>query len=154
MRYSILAALAAGSILWTVAPLAVHHGDEKPRIQNAWVREVLPGQDITAAFLLIENPDHEADSLTGVSCECAKTMEMHRMVKEGDKMKMEPVEKIEVPARGKVELKPGGLHLMLFGTKPLRQGDKVRLRLRFTHAGEVVADVPVQAAEGKAGAKP
>lgn len=154
MRSSILAALAAGSILVTAVPLVAHHGDEKPRIQNAWVREILPGQDITAAFLVIENPDHAADSLVGVSCECAKTMEMHRMVKDGDTMKMEPVDQIDVPARGKVELKPGGLHLMLFGTKPLRHGDKVRLRLRFAQAGEVVVEAPVRAIEGKAGAKP
>ncbi len=154
MRHPIPAALAAFSMLLASAPLTAHHGDEKPKIQNAWVREVLPGQDVTAGYMVISNPDHESDFLISAACECAKTLEIHRMVKEGDKMKMEPVDKVEVPARGKVELKPGGLHLMLFGTKPLRAGEQVRLRLRFTHAGEVVVDVPVKALEGKAGAKP
>jgi copper(I)-binding protein len=41
---------------------------------------------------------------------------------------MAPVKAITVPARGKVELKPGGLHLMLFQLKKaLKDGDRVSL---------------------------
>lgn len=38
---------------------------------------------------------------------------------------------------------------MLFGTRTLRAGEKVRLTLRFGRADAVTLDVPVRAAEGK-----
>ena len=48
------------------------------------------------------------------------------MVRTGDMMKMAPVKGIIVPAKGKVELKPGGLHVMLFELKkPLKEGDTI-----------------------------
>lgn len=153
MRRLCLTGLVAGSIFLTAVPLAAHPSHEKPRAQNAWVREIPPGQAITAAFLEIENPNPAADYLISVACDCAKTVEIHRMVQDGDRMKMKPVEQIKVPAGGKVELVPGGLHLMLFWTKPLRQGEKVRFRLRFTHAGDVEVEAPVRAVEGNAGAE-
>jgi copper(I)-binding protein len=39
------------------------------------------------------------------------------MKNEGGMMRMSPVSQIDVPANGKTELKPGGLHVMLFGLK-------------------------------------
>ena len=43
-------------------------------------------------------------------------------------MKMQPVDKIVVPAKGKVELKPGGYHIMLLELpKPLVKGEKFDL---------------------------
>ncbi|MEN9416974.1 MAG: hypothetical protein RI988_594, partial [Pseudomonadota bacterium] len=53
---------------------------------------------------------------------------------------------IEVPPGKTVELKPGGLHVMLIGIqKPLKVGDSFPLTLRFEKAGEVQVEVPVQA---------
>ena len=47
-------------------------------------------------------------------------------------MRMSPVKQIEVPAHGKVELKPGGYHVMLFGLKKTpTAGDTVKLTLTF-----------------------
>ena len=45
-----------------------------------------------------------------------------------------------------VELKPGGLHIMLVGLKaPLKAGERFAMKLRFEKAGEVTIDVPVEA---------
>ena len=46
---------------------------------------------------------------------------------------------------GSVELKPGGMHLMLLGLKqPLQPGQSVPLTLRFEKAGEVPVQLQVQ----------
>ena len=59
-------------------------------------------------------------------------------------MTMRPVESIKLPKGTKVELKPGGYHIMLLElVKPLEVGDKIELTLTFTEAGEktVTAEV-------------
>jgi len=60
-------------------------------------------------------------------------------------MKMRPVEDIDVPPAAPVELKPGGLHIMLLGlTAPLKEGDSFPLTLTFAKAGEITVPVHIE----------
>ena len=63
---------------------------------------------------------------------------------------------ISVPAGGKVELKPGGLHVMMIGlTKPLVKGEKIKARLVFEKAGAVDVVFEVEGlGAGSAGSSP
>ena len=55
---------------------------------------------------------------------------------------MRAVRALEVPPGGKLELKPGGYHIMLLDLKqPLKVGDKLPLRLTFENLGTI--DIPV-----------
>ena len=68
------------------------------------------------------------------------------MAMQGDVMRMREVNAIDLPAGKTVELKPGGLHIMLVGLKaPLKAGERFAMKLRFEKAGEVTIDVPVEA---------
>lgn len=63
----------------------------------------------------------------------------------GMAMQMVPVEKVAVPAGGTVELKPGGLHIMLMDLKrPLAAGDRFTVTLRFERSGEQQVEVEVR----------
>ncbi|MBS1837464.1 MAG: copper chaperone PCu(A)C [Actinobacteria bacterium] len=63
----------------------------------------------------------------------------------GGMMTMQPVEKIPVPADGSVELKPGGLHVMLFGLKKdLAVGMTVPVTLTFEKAGQIQVTAEVR----------
>jgi copper(I)-binding protein len=74
-------------------------------------------------------------------------VELHEMKMEGNVMRKREVSAVELPAGKAVELKPGGLHIMLMGLKaPLKEGDKFPLRLKFEKAGEVTVTVNVEAA--------
>ena len=65
---------------------------------------------------------------------------------EGDVMRMRAVQRIALPAGRKVELKPGGYHVMLVDLKqPLAKGDKVPLTLRVEGADKKVTSIEVQA---------
>ncbi|HSP06457.1 MAG TPA: copper chaperone PCu(A)C, partial [Acidobacteriota bacterium] len=65
-------------------------------------------------------------------------------------MKMEPMRRLEVPGGGKVELMPGGTHIMLFGVKTaLKDGAKAVLTLHFEKAGDLQVEAVVRAPEGK-----
>jgi copper(I)-binding protein len=55
-----------------------------------------------------------------------------------------PQDSIPVPAKGEVELKPGGLHIMLVNLKQdLKVGDEIEVTLRFKSGLEMKLTVPV-----------
>jgi len=124
---AILGILIAGSVL--AAGSASKPGIS---IRDVWLREPNAAQRIGAAFLTIENSSSKDTALIEASSPDAGKVEMHRMSNAGGMMKMEQVQRIDVPAQQTVRLKPGGLHLMLFDLKrQLRSGDSITLELRF-----------------------
>jgi len=115
-------------------------------LSDAWVRNPAIADQPGAAYLVIQN-NGAADKLLSVTSDIVQTIELHESMMSGNMMQMSPLPNIEVPANGKVELKPGGFHLMLIGlTRPLKVGDKVQLTLNFEKAGKipVTADVKEQ----------
>ena len=61
--------------------------------------------------------------------------EVHEMKMDGDVMKMRAVPSLDLPAGKKVELKPGGYHVMLMDLKaPLAKDSTIPLTLLFKDA--------------------
>lgn len=138
-------------LLWPV--LAGCAGGQGPSItvENPWVRATMMADGNSAAYMVLKNGGNEADALIGAATDVAAAVELHEMAMEGDVMKMRPVagQRLEIPARGQVELKPGGLHVMLIGLKQkLEPGATVDLTLRFEKAGEVKVKAEIRAVEG------
>lgn len=118
-----------------------------PRIvvEEGWVRVVPPVSKMSAAFMVIRNEGDESDYLVGARSEVAKVVEIHRTFMEDGVMKMRKLERVPVPAGGSVELKPGGIHVMLIGLKKtLKSGQTVEITLIFKKSGEVSIEVPVR----------
>ncbi|MFN3870895.1 MAG: copper chaperone PCu(A)C [Aquificaceae bacterium] len=130
-----------GSILLTGLVFA----QPKIEVKDAWVREVPPTSKMSAAYMVIENKGNEADKLIDASNNASKITEIHETV-EG---KMRRIKALEIPAGSKVELKPGGYHIMLINlNKPLKEGDKVEITLKFEKSGEVKVEAPVKKGMG------
>jgi copper(I)-binding protein len=99
----------------------------------------------SAAYMVLANSGSKSDRLVGAESDIAEAVEIHESKMEGDVMKMEQIEFIEVPAEGQAELKPGGKHIMLVGLKrDLEAGDTVDLKLIFEHAGEMQVQAEVR----------
>ena len=114
------------------------------KIENAYTRATMPGQQVAGGFMKIENKSGPADQLVSVSSPIAGEVQLHEMAMEGNVMKMRQVQGISVPAGGAVELKPGGLHIMFINIKaPLTAGETVPVKLKFAKAGEVELKMPV-----------
>ncbi len=95
-----------------------------------------------AAYAGFDNKGGE-DRLLGVACNCAASIELHHVVRDGDKVSMTNTFPLTLPANGRVEVKPPGtpLHFMLIGTtRPFVVGERVPMRLRFERAGDVDVD--------------
>ena len=115
------------------------------KIEGAYTRATVPGQQAAGGFMKIENKG-AADQLVSASSPVAGEVQLHEMAMEGNVMKMRQVKDIAVPAGGAVELKPGGLHLMFMNIKaPLTAGETVPVKLKFAKAGEVEVKMPVNA---------
>ncbi|MCW7537800.1 copper chaperone PCu(A)C [Aquabacterium sp. A7-Y] len=113
-------------------------------VHNAWARPTVPGQNSGGGFLTLENPGQAADRLVSARTPAAASTELHSMKMEGLVMRMRQVEGIELPPGQKVELKPGGLHVMFFGLKAaLKQGDVLPVTLQFEKAGEITVQMKV-----------
>jgi len=76
----------------------------------------------------------------------SESVELHTMSMENNVMRMREVPAIDLPAGQRVELRPGGLHIMFINLKaPLKVGDTFPVRLRFEKAGEVEVSFKVEA---------
>ncbi len=117
-------------------------------IKGAWVMEVPETQTMSAAFMEISNNGSSDEVLMSANAEIAGTTELHEMINENDQMKMRKIDSISIPAGGSVELKRGGLHVMLIDLKKLPvAGEKVMITLHFKGSGEIVVEAPVKKAE-------
>lgn len=119
-------------------------------VADAWSMATPSGAAVAAGYMTIQNSTDAPVRLVSGETSAAERVEVHTMSMDGSVMKMRPVEGgLEVPAGGAVELKPGGLHLMLIGLKaPLSEGGSVPLTLIFDNGMRVEAPLSVRAMGG------
>lgn len=133
------------SVDTTVAAQSSMPATPKITVTGQWARQSPMATDMGAAYLTI-NTDID-DELVGamVDTSIAMMTQVHETVMgEGDSMKMQEVEKIDIVAGTPTELKPGGYHVMLMQlVKPLELGTEISVTLKFAKAGDVVVTVPV-----------
>jgi len=114
-------------------------------VSDAWMRATAPGQKTAAGYMIIRNKSAQPERLVGGSSQAAAKLETHVSIKDGDIMRMREVKGYDIPPKGSFELKPNGSHLMLVDLKrPLKEGDKVPVVLKFEKSGEVKVDFEVR----------
>ena len=138
MRVVILILLAGTLVRCSGAPDMISHLS----VKDAWIRELPPLMKITAVYMTIENTGSQPIILIGAKCDIAGTTEIHTMDHKDGFMKMRTLDKVTIPAGGKVDFKPGGTHLMLLNLKQApKVGDEIQVMLHF----EKGVDKPVTA---------
>lgn len=142
----LLAACAPVVSLTPVAPSA-----PALRAEDAWSRPAMAmagheGGGMGAVFVTLVNDGDAPDRLLSAQCEIADVVELHETRVEDNVARMRPVAGgIEVPARGRVELKPGGYHIMLMGLqRPLMAGDRFPVVLQFERSGALTIEAVVR----------
>ncbi len=105
-----------------------------------------PAGGISGAFLTVVNTGSTADRLVSVRTPLAPLSELHETFDDNGVMKMRlAAGGWEVPANGKLELKPGGKHMMFTGlTSAVTVGSEVEITLVFEKAGELTIKAPVR----------
>lgn len=113
-------------------------------IERAWARATVPNQTSTGAFMQVTA--QKGVVLTGATSPVAGMVEVHEMKMDKDIMRMRRAGDLPLKAGQSIELKAGGLHIMMMDLKKqLKAGEAVPLTLRFKAADGSVSQVAITA---------
>jgi copper(I)-binding protein len=138
----VLAAVLVGAALL----LAACSAGEGIVITDAMARPAPLEGGTGGAFLTVRNESGKADRLRSAASPASQTVELHETVDDHGVMRMVPQpDGWEVAPGERLELKPGGKHIMLIGlVRPLKAGDTIEITLNFEKAGAIRVQVPVK----------
>jgi copper(I)-binding protein len=113
-------------------------------VQQAWIREAPPTSRVLAGYMSIINTGAVPAEITAISSPDFASAELHQTRVEDGVASMVPIDSITVPAGGRVELEPGGMHLMLFDPgRALQSGDRVRLEVTQSDGATLTVEARV-----------
>lgn len=116
-------------------------------VKGAWVREAPPVSPVLAGYMVIENHTGNTQELTSVTSSSFQKIEIHKTIYKDGVASMEGQNNLPIAPESKVELKPGGTHLMLINpVKPLKAGDTVSFVLKFASGSKSIVSAPVKKA--------
>lgn len=139
-----VSARCLAALLAAAAASAVH---AQVTVDGAWARATVPNQSATGAFMRLTAQKDVV--LTGASSPVADIVEAHEMWLDKDIMRMRPADRVSLKAGQTIELKSGGLHVMMMDLKKqLKAGESVPLTLSFKAADGTVSTVEANAMAG------
>lgn len=99
------------------------------RVEDPWVRSTVPAQKATGAFMRLSASSNLR--LVGARSPVAGRVEIHdSQTDRNGIVRMRAIPGMDLPARGVVELRPGGYHIMLMDlNRQMNVGDEVPLTL-------------------------
>ncbi len=99
---------------------------------DGWIKQLPPVVPMRAGYVQISNLSDEPKKIIALQSSAFETVEMHETKMDEGMMKMIELESFDIPAKGKIELKPGGKHMMLIApTSPLKIGEEVEVIVTF-----------------------
>ncbi|PMJ92919.1 copper chaperone PCu(A)C [Vibrio sp. 10N.261.55.A7] len=112
---------------------------------HPYARATPPGAVNSAVFAHLMNNSTVDQVIVSASTSVAGKVELHDVVMDGDVMKMRQISQLVVPAEGMLELKPGGLHIMLFDlSKPLVEGESIDVEFTLESGDKYSFTAPIK----------
>lgn len=113
-------------------------------VTNGYIKESIPGSNITAAYMTINNTGNEVITLQKITSDISARIEIHQHSMANGMMTMRQVDDIIIEAKSNVVLQPSGLHLMIFSLKQqITEKDVISLTLYFTNETKINIQLPV-----------
>ena len=107
-------------------------------IENAWSPDAPPVVKVMAGYMKIYNTSNKDIKIKSAKSKLFKNIEIHLTEMKDGMMRMTKQEDLNIKARGYIELKPGGLHMMLMGKlKHIKKGSTIPVSLSFDN-GETI----------------
>ncbi len=113
-------------------------------IENATVRQPLPGKTVSAGYFTFTNSTAQPIQIIAARSRWFGKAELHQHRMVDGMMKMEAIQHIDVAAGATIHLQPGGLHLMLFRpVQPLELGQHIPLEIVLSSGETLTTDAVV-----------
>ena len=113
-------------------------------VKEAWIPEAPPSAQAMGAFMTIENSDAQAVKVVKASAPNFDRVELHESIEENGMHKMIAQPFLAIPAKGSLELKPGGYHIMLIGVQqPSKAGDVIPIELTLDNGQKLMVNTSV-----------
>ena len=134
-RFAVIGSALVGAVLVTVM---LASAGESLKAENAWVPWAPPGLKVHVAYMTIVNRGATDRLIVGAESTDYERIELHRSVIKDGVSTMQAIDEVRVPANGRVEFAPTGLHLMLVGPRRPQAADgHVQIVLRVSSGEEV-----------------
>lgn len=118
-------------------------------VSHAWIR-VLPGGAPAGGYFVLHNGARQPVVLVSARSAAFGHVMMHKTAEEGGLSRMLPVERVEVPAGGKVTFASGGFHSMLMQpNRKVAVGDRINITLEFAGGQKLTTEFQVRGPTGK-----
>ncbi len=141
----LLLATAAAAVplpAWTAEPACV------PQLRAGWVRLLPTRMPMLAGYGRIDNDCARAATLIAANSPAFGSVELHESRLVDGVSRMRAVPQLRIPPRGRAQLQPGGLHLMLVQpAQPLQAGDRVEVAFTLADGRTVLGMFEVREAE-------
>lgn len=122
--------------------------EERLTVNDPWIRPAPKGA-VSALYMTLVNGTPSPDTLRSVGFALSDSVEIHETIPmegEDGMSGMREIGPLPVAPRSRVQLVPGGKHIMLMGLREsLSVGDTLTVRLHFSDTGPRRLQVPVQA---------
>lgn len=116
-------------------------------VQSPWVREInVKNAQYTAyAYMRFNNRSKQVKTIKKITSLEFKRVEIHKTVAESGIARMSLLYELKIPARGHINLAPGGLHLRLTqGKREFSEGDIIHFTLHFADKSQQKFSARVQ----------
>lgn len=118
------------------------------KVTDAWVKLAPPSASVNAAYMQLTNDQQHLQTITRISADCCAMTMLHQTRHDQDRVFMDHLARLPIPAQSTAELKPGGLHIMLMKAHtPLLVNDPVVITLGFDDGSEQQIHLVVKADE-------
>ena len=114
---------------WCSTPAADSSNADGLSVTDARLRLPLPGQSVSVLYFTVENLMSTTGVIKGVRVEGAERAELHRHFHEAGMMKMRQVMQVSVAAKERLEFRPHGYHVMVFGLSEVKEAVTVTLKM-------------------------
>lgn len=140
--------LAALLLLITSLTGTVYAEEAGLLIEDAWIAEAPPVSKVMVAYMTIINPGAEPVDIVRAESELYSSIEFHETQYEDGMARMIQHDSLNIAPGGRLELKRGGPHFMLFNpTKNLSAGDNVNIILTTKNHETKTVSIPVKKAQ-------
>lgn len=118
-------------------------------IIEPYARAVTAAQTNSAVFMQLKNNTNTNFKIVNAKSNVSSVVELHTHINDNGVMRMRRIPVIELPAQSTVDLKPGGLHIMLINLyEALAVGTIVELEIEFEDGSKSIIDAPVKKVMG------